>query len=119
MITRNCIYKGWLLTFNPVDKWFASKGKKDLFATTRARIKQKVDKVENDGIEFYILPVFGCVQPEPLIGPFKTYAEMQKRAQMVAARQGDMDAIFWLRTAPNPVGPMVGSFSGKDLTSPK
>lgn len=65
-------------------------------------------------MEYYIVRVFGCVDPEPLIGPFKTYDGMRKRAVKVRAGQDDEDAIFWLRTAPGEK-PLIASFTNADL----
>ncbi len=64
--------------------------------------------------KFYIIPVFGCTDPEPLIGPFKTYDGMVKRAKKVFAKQREEDAIFWMVTYPKG-RPGIGSFTFADL----
>lgn len=46
--------------------------------------------------KFYVVPIFDCVEPESLIGPFKTFEGMRKRAVKVRQDQSDADAIFWL-----------------------
>ena len=65
-------------------------------------------------MKYYIIPVYGCTDPEPLIGPFKTYAGMLNRAREVKAEQREEDAIFWLRTEKGEC-PIVESFSNAEL----
>jgi len=45
---------------------------------------------------YYVLPVYGCTDPEPLVGPFDTQEEMLTAAIEVHAEQKEQDAIFWL-----------------------
>ncbi len=66
-------------------------------------------------MKFYIMPVFGCTDPEALIGPYKTFDRMLKRAQKVYAKQREEDAIFWVLVKPNG-RPEVGSFANVELT---
>lgn len=76
--------------------------------------------------KFYIIPVFGCTDPEPMIGPFKSYDAMLKRARKVHDKQREEDALFWMVTYPNrrpglgsfalgELDPDLGSFSPGDL----
>ena len=64
--------------------------------------------------KFYIIPVYGCTDPEPMIGPFATYENMLKRARKVHDKQREEDALFWMVTYPKGK-PGVGSFSGEEL----
>ena len=63
--------------------------------------------------KYYIVPVFGCVDPETLKGPFKTYKGLVRAARKVHAKQNDDDAIFWLRCGKG--RPIMGSFSGDEF----
>jgi hypothetical protein len=64
-------------------------------------------------VKYYVLPVWGCVEPQPLIGPFKSYEAMTKRAVKVHAEQGEEDAIFWMRTGKG--APAVSTFTDDEL----
>lgn len=64
--------------------------------------------------KYYVMPVWGCVEPEPLAGPFKTYEGMVKRASKIHAKQGEEDAIFWMRTSGNRI-PVVGTFIDDEI----
>ena len=64
---------------------------------------------------YYIVPVFGCTDPEPLAGPFKLYRNMLRRARKIHANQKEEDAIFWLVIRNG--RPMIGSFTGEELES--
>jgi hypothetical protein len=66
--------------------------------------------------KYYIIPVFRCVEPEPLIGPFKTYEGMVKRAQKVYLNQHEGDAIFYLKLEDGK-RPTVGTFSNDEIPS--
>ena len=46
--------------------------------------------------KYYIVSVFGCVQPEKLIGPFSDYKRMLARASKIHAKQWENDALFYL-----------------------
>ena len=63
--------------------------------------------------KYYIVPVFGCVDPEPLAGPFKTYKGMVRAARKLHAKQAEEDAIFWLRCGKG--RPTVGSFTNDEI----
>lgn len=63
--------------------------------------------------KYYIVPIFGCVDPESLVGPFYTYAGMLRRARKIHAKQDEDDAIFWLRVDNGK--PVFESFSGAEL----
>lgn len=63
--------------------------------------------------KYYIVPVFGCVDPEPLAGPFKTWNGTVRAARKIHAKQDEEDAIFWLRVGKG--RPTMGSFTGQDL----
>lgn len=65
-------------------------------------------------MKYYVIPVYGCTDPESLIGPFRTFANMLKRARKVHASQASEDAIFWLRVNEGEK-PMVNSFSNQEL----
>jgi len=66
--------------------------------------------------KYYIVPVFGCVEPEPLKGPFKTYDGMVRAARKIRANQKEEDAIFYLKI--NPKGrPQMGTFTDDELES--
>ena len=67
-------------------------------------------------MKYYIIPVYGCVEPEHLIGPFKTYEKMFKRAVKVRANQNERDAIFWLRFQQGRM-PQVSAFTNAELES--
>jgi hypothetical protein len=64
--------------------------------------------------KYYVMPVWGCVEPQPLTGPFKTYDGMVKRAVKIHAEQGEEDAIFWMRTG-GTSRPVVGTFTDDEL----
>jgi hypothetical protein len=64
--------------------------------------------------KYFIIPVFGCVEPQKLIGPFKTFDAMRKRAVKVRKAQDDNDAIFYLCTHPKK-RPCVDSFTDDQL----
>jgi hypothetical protein len=66
-------------------------------------------------IQYFIVPVFGCVEPEPLIGPFNTFGKMLTFARKIYAKQREEDAIFYLRTEGNGVKPTVESFANLDM----
>lgn len=64
--------------------------------------------------KYYIVPVFGCVDPETLKGPFKTYDGMVNEARKIYANQDQDDAIFYLKVQPGR-RPQLGTFSGSEL----
>jgi len=64
-------------------------------------------------VKYYIVPIFGCIDPEQLVGPFYTYAGMLRKARKVHARQDEDDAIFWLRVGDGK--PIFGDFSSDEL----
>ena len=65
-------------------------------------------------LQYYVLPVYGCTDPEPLVGPFDAYDEMIVEAIAIHAEQKDEDAIFWLKI--NIKGePSVASFTDEQL----
>jgi len=66
--------------------------------------------------KYYIVPVFGCVDPEALVGPFKTYHGMKRAARKIHAKQAEEDAIFWLRV-PAKGRPEMGSFTDAELST--
>ena len=46
---------------------------------------------------FYVVTIAGGgTYPEPLVGPFKTYKGMLKRARKVYNKQKEEDSIFYL-----------------------
>lgn len=51
-----------------------------------------------ENIIYWIIPVFGCVEPQMAVGPFLTYEDMLKRAKKIKATQSDDDALFYSRT---------------------
>ena len=65
-------------------------------------------------MKYYIVPVWGCVDPEPLRGPYPTFGKLLKAARRVYKKQDDDDAIFWLRLE-GKVKPQMGAFSGEEL----
>jgi hypothetical protein len=65
-------------------------------------------------MKYYILKVFGCVEPEPLHGPYLTYGNMLKAARRAHKKQSEEDAIFWLRVD-GKGRPQVGSFTNTEL----
>lgn len=48
--------------------------------------------------KYYILPVYGCLDPEPFIGPFDSYELMLQQAKLIRLEQDEEDALFWVRT---------------------
>lgn len=64
-------------------------------------------------IQYWIVPVFGCIEPESLVGPFLTFGNMKKRAKKVHAEQSEDDAIFWLRTQDGKK-PQINAFVGSE-----
>jgi hypothetical protein len=75
----------------------------------RAPVKKQKPK-------FYIVPVFGCVEPETLRGPYKTYHGMRCVARKIHAKQYENDAIFWLRI-PEKGCPEMGTFTTAELST--
>jgi hypothetical protein len=69
----------------------------------------------NEGMKYYILRIWGGVDPEPLIGPFKTYTAMLDRARKIHANQREKDAIFWIGVTPERERPFVDSFLGEEM----
>ena len=65
---------------------------------------------------YYIIPIYGCTDPENLIGPYKSFKEMLPKAIEVKNKQREEDAIFWLVTEDNPtMPPAVFAFSNRDF----
>ena len=64
--------------------------------------------------KYYIVPVYGCTDPEPSRGPFKTYDGMLIAARKIHAKQREEDAIFWLVVYPKG-RPQMGSFTNSEL----
>jgi len=64
--------------------------------------------------KYYILPMTGAVEPEPLIGPFRSYEGMLKRAVEVYARQKDEDTMFYV-VMQGDRKPQVGAFEMFEL----
>jgi hypothetical protein len=64
--------------------------------------------------KYFVLPVFGSVEPQRPIGPFKTFEAMRKRAVKVRKEQDENDAIFYLVTHPTK-RPVVDSFTDDQL----
>ena len=64
--------------------------------------------------KYYVIPVFGCVEPETLIGPYKSYDSMVKKAQEVHAEQDEHDAIFWM-VIDGRGRPAIGTFTEDEL----
>jgi hypothetical protein len=44
---------------------------------------------------FWAVPIFRCVEPEPVVGPFDTYDDMLVKAREIRKEQRDDDALFW------------------------
>jgi hypothetical protein len=66
--------------------------------------------------KYYIAPVFGGTDPETLIGPYKTFKGMLKKAKKVKENQRMEDSIFWLVINDIPgVPPAVCAFTNHDL----
>lgn len=65
-------------------------------------------------IKFYILKIWNGVTPEPLIGPFKTYKGMLKRAKAIYASQQEGDDIFYV-VEEKGKAPRVESFAAIEL----
>lgn len=66
-----------------------------------------------ENIIYWIVPVFGCVEPESLIGPFLTYENMLEKAKEVHKTQSEDDALFYLRIEHGI--PWVDAFAGRDF----
>lgn len=66
-------------------------------------------------IQYWILPIWGSVEPQKLIGPFKTYKGLLKRATVEFENQSDEDALFYMVTGES-VAPRVEVFSGSELS---
>jgi hypothetical protein len=46
--------------------------------------------------QYYIAPVFGCVEPQSVEGPFDTFHAMLEQAKKVKAEQSETDALFYI-----------------------
>lgn len=63
---------------------------------------------------YYVVPIFGCVDPQPLAGPYASWEEMLPHAQAIYREQDPgEDAIFYLALADG--RPELGAFSDTDL----
>ncbi len=65
--------------------------------------------------KYYLVPIFGSVDPETLKGPYLTYTDLVRAAQRVRAKQNDEDGLFYLEIGKGK--PVMGSFSGADIES--
>ena len=66
-------------------------------------------------IKYYIVPIWSCIDPEPLKGPFNTYDGMLRAARKIRAKQNEEDGIFWLRIGEG--NPMIQAFTMQELES--
>lgn len=48
--------------------------------------------------EYFVLPVFGCVDPQTLVGPFADCEQLKVKAREIKEEQDEEDAIFWVAT---------------------
>ena len=63
--------------------------------------------------QYYILPVCGCTDPEPLVGPFGDFDSMLAEARKIRASQSEEDALFWLTMDGS--APSVNSFVSGEI----
>lgn len=62
----------------------------------------------------WIAPIYGCVQPQDLVGPYTDYDEMLLKAREIHSAQRLRDGIFYIVVTPNRT-PTLEAFTSEEL----
>jgi hypothetical protein len=64
--------------------------------------------------KYYVVPIFGSVEPQILQGPYARPEAMIEAARVVHAEQSQNDSIFWLEIDDKGT-PTMGTFTTAEL----
>jgi hypothetical protein len=64
---------------------------------------------------FYVMPVTGCTDPEPLQGPYANWTALLNAARTVRAHQEEEDSLFWLAINLRSGRPETGAFAAGEI----
>jgi len=64
--------------------------------------------------KYWIVPIWASVSPERLIGPYKVYKNMVRRARKIHEAKRMEDSIFYLKTCEGH-DPVMDSFTNDEM----
>lgn len=63
---------------------------------------------------YYLMPIYGCVDPEPLQGPYRDWPALLSAARIVRSQQEEEDSLFWLAITADG-RPETGAFAHAEI----